>query len=97
MSDTIQSAEELAERIMLDNIDFEDETFDIRGAADYIKSDRLALISDIRADEASKQSERYAACVEALKRILETHGPGTLLQAEHLQATKALADLEAPK
>jgi hypothetical protein len=57
MSDTIQSAEELAERIMLDNVDFEDETYDIRGAADYIKSDRLALIADIRADEARKQAD----------------------------------------
>jgi hypothetical protein len=107
MSDTIQSADELAERIMLDNIDFEDETFDIRGAADYIKSDRLALIAAIRADEARKQAERYASCVEALEEISKIDirafscqdaiGTTKILFDCGPLARKTLADLEAPK
>jgi hypothetical protein len=52
-----------------------------------------------RADEASNQSERYAACVEAIKVYLQEHScsnsQGTCQDETNLR--KALADLEAPK
>jgi hypothetical protein len=68
------------------------------GQDEWIKAGELLEARDaaIRADEARKQSERYAACVEAMKyaiKFLDKNENGNVIQTLEL----SLADLEAPK
>jgi hypothetical protein len=78
MSDTIQSAEELAEEITPwvagRGIRYEQHERGIKATAELIESDRAAHIAlgremerTARADEARKQAKRYAACIEDIK------------------------------
>jgi aspartate/methionine/tyrosine aminotransferase len=104
MSDTIQSAEDYSNAF----INAVEHAIITGTTASLIKGsiDIATLIKQrdaaIRADEARKQAERYAACVDlawkALKaingmRFPENH-PALVLFPE---LNKALADLEAPK
>jgi hypothetical protein len=105
MSDTIQSAKELAIAIWL---------YCVQGSSykkvEFLRDSAEKLIksafADIRADEARKQEKRYAACVEILRRnqrdikrlndfaLANALPTFDLMQVE---TDKALADLEAAK
>jgi hypothetical protein len=75
------------------------------GQDEWIKAGELLEARDaaIRADEARKQAERYAACVEAAKRIRDyfprqSSDPGKLQPTKDvIDFDQSLADLEAPK
>jgi hypothetical protein len=74
------------------------------GQDEWIKAGELLEARDaaIRADEARKQAERYAACVEAAREYQKDHCKycSDIPRCEECSINKirkALADLEAPK
>jgi hypothetical protein len=74
------------------------------GQEEWIKAGELLEARDaaIRADEARKQEERYAACVEAAREYQKDHCKycSDIPRCEECSINKirkALADLEAPK
>jgi hypothetical protein len=95
MSDTIQSAE-----AFLDSVNFVDtETY--HSAIKFVES----RDAEIRADEARKQAERYAACIadikERIKLDKDTFSACGRSTVGHFRALmlidESLADLEATK
>lgn len=80
-----QSAEELAEKILQDNVDFENETYDIRGASDYIEADRAA-------QRQAGREEVYQSIRNAVRDDWKQPGM-SLIRVCHV-IDKALSDLD---
>jgi hypothetical protein len=110
MSDTIQSAEKFADDLRGYPYSSCDPTTQRMRDIEKAKSRDAAHIAlgremerTARADEARKQAERYAACVEAAKRIRDyfprqSSDPGKLQPTKDvIDFDQSLADLEAPK
>jgi hypothetical protein len=100
MSDTIQSADAFGSQVVklagIGILGDKEKAIESSNAIGALIRSRDAAI---RADEARKQAERYAAVVESVKVYLQEHScsnsQGTCQDETNLR--KALADLEAPK